>query len=594
MASLPRSRFASWPAFVGLALASHLARLLLAYVPSTWLWGLSAQRYLSPAIGWTTWSAALVCLLALWKAPLGAAAARERGAGALPRVRLAALLAAIAGALAWSLRDETYFIGDFIMRAGAVSRGSLAASFPQSMPGDVWVHQLLPAGLQAALGVPLGASARLLGALEAAALAALGVAAAGLFRARGLSRLAVPLIVAAQGTLLLCTGFGKGITEVSLLSLAFLLLSVRHLSRPFRWPALELPLLAAIWMHRSALALLPAYAFLVTLELRRTRPVRAWLAAGGGLRLALLALGCAPVAPRYVHVLGTFDVVHHFHLALGPGAIFAEAFAPLHLLDVANLCMAIAPAVMFAPLLLGNAAPRDRKELGLLLAGLAPWVAALLVVHPQQGVFRDLDVFAPFASVASLFVAWLASQDAGGGTRLAARGPALVSVSAAFATLQLLSVQHDAARGPQRALAFAVQAPERASAERAQVWSYLGDLDSQRGAYGAASDAYLNAARLVPTPRRRLQAAIAAARDRRYDHVRAICAALVRDDPRDLYGWIGYAGACSELGDTLAAARAAAELERLVRESPRRRALALTFLRAFPEIWPAARLAGPR
>src|SRR5690348_10793120 len=172
LASLPRSpsRFASWPAFVGLALASHLARLLLAYVPSTWLWGLSAQRYLSPAIGWTTWSAALVCLLALWKAPLGAAAARERGAGALPRVRLAALFSAIAGALVWSLRDETYFIGDFIMRAGAVSRGSLAASFPQSMPGDVWVHQLLPAGLQAALGVPLGASARLLGALEAAAL----------------------------------------------------------------------------------------------------------------------------------------------------------------------------------------------------------------------------------------------------------------------------------------------------------------------------------------------------------------------------------------------------------------------------------------
>src|SRR6185436_16484159 len=107
-----RGAVALWAAIAALT----IVRAALAFVPSTALWSLGLQRFLSPVVGWGLWALLAVGLIppvARRVTPaldaLGAWLARARAAGSA----LAFLLGAALPAL---FPDRVRFVGDFLLR----------------------------------------------------------------------------------------------------------------------------------------------------------------------------------------------------------------------------------------------------------------------------------------------------------------------------------------------------------------------------------------------------------------------------------------------------------------------------------------------
>src|SRR5207244_13033563 len=94
-------------------------RILAIFPRSMWAWGLNAPRFLSPALAWSALGLLALALLP----PVGVALAPALSSlGALlARSRVARLAAAaLAALLAWGMADRLWFLGDFMMRQGAI------------------------------------------------------------------------------------------------------------------------------------------------------------------------------------------------------------------------------------------------------------------------------------------------------------------------------------------------------------------------------------------------------------------------------------------------------------------------------------------
>ena len=550
--------------FWGALAALALCRALAALAPGMWLWGANHLRFL-PAWAWLLWLASAAALLP----PVGRRLAPglaalgnrlERG-WAWP-----ALLAAAAGLFVLALPDRTYFAGDALLRSDAAREGVFAGHLsPQALPLDVWLHSLLPAWALAALGLPPAWAIRLLGAAEAALLSRLATAFARRLALRGAALAAVAGLVWWGGWLALFTGFAKAFSEMVVVVAAVAVFGIDAQRGRRLWP-LALAGSAALLLHRSALGLLPALAWAlwagVTAAHPRGRAAR--LEAWGAVALVVVALAAA--APQLVASVRVFDTRHFAAAGEGGVAVLAAAFAPLRLLDLANLLLFLVP---LAPLLAlrgrnaGRAVPGPARAGPYLLALALPFAAALFFLRPAQGIPRDFDDYAAGALAVGLLVAWRA----GGMLRAAPRAAwlaAAVIAGAAMPVTQWLALQNDPSRALTRAEALASGPPPRSANERAQLWDFIGGRRFRAGEYEPAARDLARAAALAPSPRLLLGWAEAsgragdwAAAERAYGQL--VERAPADDAPLRALAWYGLAGAALQGRDDLAAGRARLE-----------------------------------
>lgn len=500
-------------------------------------------------------------------------AARLRASGR--RAAVSALVVALGcGPLVLAFPERAMLTGDAAMRQGAFfdePRPERVA--PQALPADLWLHHRLPRAVAAATGLPAPRAVQLWGAALAAANALLAWRLAGLVAASGAGRLAAFAAAAFTGGFALFNGYAKAPAELQVLTLAAAgaLLSVARTGRGAL--ALGLATAAALLLHRGALALLPAWAAGLAWA-SRGGPRARWTA---GAWLALLAplAALAATGPRTLRTFADFDVTRHLGAAPGSGAGWLAASLSadrLHqasqaLLLLAPLALPLA-ALLVAALVAGPgtrpAGGRDarRAEAWLLAALVVPQLALLAFVRPQQGLFRDWDVFAPLGAALAALAARLvaAAVDARPGAAWLAIPVALV---AAASPVQWLALQSDAPRALERAAAILEGPPARPAAERAAGFDHVGWSWLERGEAGRARVSFARSLEAAPNPIVRVHAGMAEALLGRHAEALEHYLAAVRLNPNLLQGWKGVAASGSALGEHDAVALAARALERL-------------------------------
>ena len=121
----------------------------------------------------------------------------------------------------------------------------------------------------------------------------------------------------------------------------------------------------------------------------------------------------------------------------------------------------------------------------------------------------------------------------------------------------------DQVRGLARVETYLREPPERAEAERARTWDFLGIRYAQLDRWDLAAEAMAQAAALAPSPRILLQWA-SAEQARGHDvGAQDVYRQLLTLAPDEARGWYGLAFVSWRLGDLPESRRAARELLRL-------------------------------
>jgi hypothetical protein len=571
---------------IALALAATLlARFASALDPGMWAWGIDAQRFLPGPVGY---GGLLLCaLLLLPGAGRTLLEPIERAGEALSGRRAGHLAAAITvGLLVALFPDRTWFIGDFVMRQSATGSELIASgSFFQAMPLDRWIHHDIPAAISGDSIALANAWGRWLGVAEAAALGALAAAFANALGARGAAWIAATAAASIGGFLTVFTGLGKSASESCLLTLWFSLLAVRVASGRGGHLALGIALSLALFTHRTGLLLIPAGVAAWTCEARGSG-ARAGSRISRALGLALPAVSVLLSAPRVFGLIRDFDVGHHVATAevAQRGGMMAATFDAVHLADVANLMLVLCP-LLPAGLALAVLRRRDPDRAAVPLHVLAlTLVPVLLLVRPQQGAFRDWDVFA-FAGVA--LAAWSAAALARAwALEPRARWLASGAIAAAVVpTLQWLLIANAPSAGLERVRRLVQGPPKRSSAIEAMTWDFLATQSFRTGDWNASVMAAREAVALAPHPRVLIQWGLSATRAGRYEESFEAFQRLTERSPENPIGWVGLAGASIRLDRRSDFARAAAVLRTYDPRGTNARAIR-GFLARFPEVYP--------
>lgn len=549
-----------------------LARAALSFGHSMWAWSLNTQRFLDPRVGWATWALAamaLVPFLARRGAPLltRAGVAIERA----PR-RSMLLWAMVAAALATLMPDRVWFVGDFLMRQGLVREGeSPAVLFPQALPLDVLLHYDLPRYLTGTALVDANGAARILGALEAAALGALAVAFARALELRGAAASAGAAVLLFGGYLGLFTGFPKAFAELCLLVACTGVFGLEVLRRGRGLLPLGLTLAIGVALHRAALGLLPATALAFGLWMVERGRGGAWRRRPVLLALAVPLAALAVMAPRIVAVVARWDTVHFTPKTVElQGGVLKAALAGARPADLANLLVMLSPLSVTIPLLVPGllratdpAEARARRREGLLLGTVAlPFLAVMPFIHPAQGLYRDWDDFAAAGVAVSLLAAWAVAHTIRYAPHRAWLAVA-VAAGVMIPAIQWLAHHRDVERGLRRVRAFMVEPPRRTDAERGTTWDYLGLRYFALERWDAAAEAYANAAETAPTSRILQQQAMAETMRRHYRKAQELYRRMLEVDPGNVLGWLGLGTTSANAGDWPEARRAGHELLRL-------------------------------
>ena len=497
--SLPqRARAAEFVVIAALALPL-LVRAVAGFTSGAWLWGFDGLRYL-PAWAWLVWASAVVAMALAMRAPW------RGGRRALPAATWIAAFAVTALVLAFP--DRVQFVGDFLLRQGTSEEALPPATlFPQALPLDVFLHVVLPTWAHASATVV----SRIVDALEACALTALGFAFARRARLKGSEALATAALTSGGGWLALFTGYSKAFTEMSLLVLAGAVFGVdalRGSRKGFLYVCATVA--AGFALHRSAAGLLPALGFVTWFALRepatapgkskgkKAKPslVPAWLP----LLLPLVLLATA--LPKMISSATKLDTAHFAAKGEGPLAVARDLVSPLHLLDLFNLMFFLVPLA----LLVLVPAPREarrgpwsrREWIYFLVLGAPFWLIAL-VLRPAQGIPRDFDVFAPAGVALAVVVAarmarvWHVAPGVG-------RYATAIVAGTLAPLLCVLILQADLARGLVRVNALADGPPLRSESERARWREYLGARYHRARRYREAVAEFEQAAALAPSP----------------------------------------------------------------------------------------------
>ncbi|HUK61748.1 MAG TPA: hypothetical protein VLV15_00400, partial [Dongiaceae bacterium] len=375
-----------------------LAALIATFLPGMWLWGLSGARFV-PMPWRLVWLLPLAALLPPMARPLTAVF------GTLGRAldgRWGGPLAFALGALVvLPFGDQTWFTGDFLQRLSGLQLGAPTHNYTGAMPIDWFLYAALP---RLVLADPAGSAMgwmRTLGSLEAGLLAVMARAWVRAGGWKGADLAAGVMLIVVTGGLAVFTGLGKPAGLLAALALGVLTTGVA-VTRGHRYGRFGVLVTLALLLHRSSVLLLPAWLVATVLAVTRERSA-GWRRAK---RLAPLLLPLVVVlvaSRRLVSLVFFYDLPHH----LKPGGSVTGQTAEggwlglLHLIDIPNAVLLLAPAfALMLPVLARTGPPawRDREE-QFRLSLVIPALVVLALVFPQQGIFRDLDVFAPWTTV---------------------------------------------------------------------------------------------------------------------------------------------------------------------------------------------------
>jgi hypothetical protein len=551
-----------------------VARAALTFVPNMVGWSLNLQRFLAPWWAWAPWTLAALALVP----PLARRAepAFRRAGEAIARGSwVASLVAATCAALlVLALPDRVRFVGDFLLRLGAINLADSAALlFPQAMPLDLFLHLDLQARLLGGSQIDVNWAPRALGALEAGLLALLALAFARALALRGTGALVVAAAVFFGGYLGLFTGYSKVSGEMVLVAVAVATFGLRAACDPsatgsrrgLLWLGVTLALGA--FLHRSVVGFVPAVllAFALALQARPAalRDPETWVAVG------LPVLAFAFTLGRIVGTFTRFDP--GMHLAStevrAQGGLLASMFAGMRAVDLPNVVVLLAP---LAPMLLlvalawGRRLPRGR-EAALLITLAVPFLGLLLFVHPAQGVFRDYDTLSEAGIAIALLAAWFAGETLRRAPSFAWVGVAVVLVVAA-PSVQWLAHQTDVDRGLARVVALMTEPPARGPEERGKTWNYVGLRNFNRERWDDAATAFARAAETQPSARVLTKWAMAETMRGDLRAAQRIYLRAIARDSSVVVAWQGYGVVSLRLGELDEAQRAALVLLRQARE----------------------------
>jgi hypothetical protein len=482
---------AAWPLLAGI-LAVSLARLGFSLFATTWGWGFDTPGHIDPN------GAALLGLLLLL-ALIPPLARRVMPAceriGAHPLFWAGAVLAAVGLA-----PDRLHFLGDWLMRRGAVmQREDLATLFPQALPLDLFLHVSAPRRIVEWTGIDSETVARLLGAAEAAALALIGAGFARLLDLPRSAAFAAAATIVFGGALALFTGYNKAASEMVVIVAAAGLFATMAVRTGRGLLPLAIVTAIGLALHRLGLALLPVFVATAVVWLRLHGRGGAWHRPLALAALVLPWIALAVIGPKVAALVLGFDATHH--LPGTAGGSWWVVLSGMRLLDRVNVVAVLAPLALAAlalPFVLRSSL--RRPEILVLLALALPFAAVALIVQPQQGVFRDLDVFAPAAVAASLLAAlllgWFLQQH-----ERAAWLAVPVATLAITSTIGWLALNHDVTRGGAWVRGFVDEAPRRSPTERALTWDWLGYRAMEEDRWMDAAIAWSHAAEMAPSPR---------------------------------------------------------------------------------------------
>ncbi len=575
----PAARVAETRLFVGL-LGVWLVHLVFVFSSNMWGWGVNMGRFSPPAATWLSLGLWAACFL---PAPARLASeALDRLGGRLDSSWLARLVFCLGAALlVLCLPDRTWYLGDFLIRRGGLS-AALTTQREQALPLERLLFDFAPSALGAVLP-GLSSLHRLIGALAAGLLAH-----AAITCGRVLSRSPATISVTALGLtlgghMIMNTGLGK--PAALLCALTGYVVSIALRPKP-GWSygaRCGVAVAAAIALHRSGLLLIPAWMLVVSRAARDRTP-------GSSIaRAALMSVAVLPLAAllllggRMLHVLVTLDLPHHIASAMpvpGFGATVVRTS------DVVNTLLLLSPLLMLAPAagFAGWSRCFAAQGRGVMLVAM-PWLVAIVLVVPQQGMFRDVDVFAPagFAWSALLLLviapAVEASQKAG------LRTSAPLVMAGVISTLQLLLISATPAAGLDRIHAYATESPARPDNDLGRTWDFLAlrafALEDWREARAAA--AY--AVRYEPSSRLWVMLGVSSAYTHDYAAARAAFSSALDREPGLPEAMVGLAGAALSVGDTTLAESTIVRMNRVAADAGARGRMR-RFVAKYPAVYP--------
>ncbi len=549
-------------------LALRFAAML---IPGRALWGYDLGRDLAPLTFWLPFALTLLTFVP---------AVGERAARMVPRSSAALAWLALLGAAAlaaflWAHPDRALFNGDTSLRHGAFAVTAHPEQFAeQALHGDLVLHHALPRAIAAAFGTDPETANRLWGVLAALVSVFGAWLLARCSGARGVAAWAAIVVGVSTGALALFNGYGKSTVEIAVLTLFMACglvwasaadSAVRRASGAL---LVALALAGALLLHRSALALIPAWLVALALAATGLRGANAQRTLGVALlALALLAplAAWAVVGRELLRIVGSFDTAKHLHGGLGAALAFAATPRQLgDVLDALGILLPIAPLV---PLLWFVGPRASTQETLAWLAFVLPPLVLLLLATPQHGLPRDWDVFT-FVGVA---LAALAARRTAVLFESLPRAGALalpLALVALVPALQWVALQSDAARTWARGEAVLLGPPLRDATERAYAFDTIGTLSMGRGQAESAVRMFQRSAEAAPNPSTFVRWGMAETMLGRpveamaqYRHA----AALNPDLPT---AWRGIAAAASATQDRAAMEQAVRELTRLLPDDP--------------------------
>lgn len=544
-----------------------LLRGLLAFAPLMWGWGLNLLRFVPLVPGWALWSVAALALIpGVSRALLpGFARAGEFVLGA--PLRTALLPALGIAALLWALPDRVWFTGDFIGRNTTAAWGTnFAASFPENLLLDNLLHSSLPRLLGRLPGLDAHKGLRLLGALEGAALFLLSVQFVRLAARGAFEAVAGLAILIAGGYLTMFTGYAKSASELCVITLLVGIAALKVARGEAGLPLAIMATTAGLALHRAAIILLPIVVVLGVMAWRSELGRGAWR------RPALLAAVASFVGvlvftgPRIVSIIAGYDLSHHLASPeiAARGGLIRSMFAGLRAVDLVNAALVLSPLAAAIPVLAVFRGGRSDRALEVgALAGIALCHGgAALLMHPQQGLFRDWDVMVTTGVTLSMLAAWLVME------RLRASPEAAwLGVASTLAVLTMTGqwLLHESRidEGLRRAHAFIEEPPRRTDAELGNVWLYIGDRTAQLQDWSASAAALARAAKYQPSSTVFVHWGAAAMQAADAESAREAWRGLTGRQPADPTGWRELALIDLDLGNHSEAIAAARELVRL-------------------------------
>lgn len=527
-------------------------RVVAAFVPTSDLWGVDLLRFTAPnlTLPWIVMAGASL-VPAIGRPVFGWI--ESRCAGVPPALAWCAVMLGSA-LVVWWQPDRLMHVGDTMMRDIALRAPTdFAALNPQATPLDGWLHDTLVRWFAQATRIPTDQVTRLIGALEAAAMAALAMHTGRVLGARGPVAWAVCLTVLGSGALGLFTGYNKVLSELALCTVALTASGLRLLRTGRGALALGLSLAGALALHRLGLALIPATIVALVLVARRDRPPRPPV--GRTMLLALLPAGIVllGLGRTLIRVVTQFDRANFGLSPLQDGAASLLSTAG----DAVQMVLFVAP---LAPLALGVFwLLRDRasREAALfLLSVVTPMLAVLLLFRSPLGLIRNWDVFAPLGAALSVAAALVATRVLEAPPRRAWLGGALALNAAVPAAVMLLH-HHDLVRGLERMHRIAREPSTRSATERGSTWDFIGQRLADTGDPAGAAEAFTRAASLTPSPRILRQWAMMEIANGRPRHAASIYRDLLVRRPEDGAAWMEYVRVMHQLGDTASARHAA-------------------------------------